>query len=388
MLGSSFSDVAIPLVAVLTLSATAFQTSLLPVAEAVSWLSISLFAGVWMDRMPRRRVLIAADLLRVVTLLAIPVPHLVGGLSMGLLYGIMFIVGWGSVFFQIGYQSYLPTLVHRDDLVRANARLGATYTVGSSAGPAAAAALITAFGAPIVVLADAISFFVSAAAMLAIRTRETVAPDGVASGNVLQGMRDRWLCVWRTVVLRAIPVTNSTFFFAAGITTGISTVFQVRIPGLSPLEIGIIAAVGGVGGTLGTLATAPIAKRLSILNSVRVSALCRAFLLAGIPLSAVDKSLGFEVMLASRFALGFAWSVFSVSQLTARQTAVRPGMLSNVTAINNFLTRGLSPIGSLVGGLLSLALGVTPALVVGAVVGGIAGLLVLLPARMPAEATT
>lgn len=138
MLGSSFPDVAIPLVAVLTLSATAFQTSLLPVAEAVSWFSISLFAGVWMDRMPRRRVLIAADILRGVTLLAVPVSFLLGGLSLGLLYGIMFIIGWGSVLFQIGYQSYLPKLVHRDDLVRANSRLAASYAVGSAAGPARA----------------------------------------------------------------------------------------------------------------------------------------------------------------------------------------------------------------------------------------------------------
>jgi predicted MFS family arabinose efflux permease len=272
--------------------------------------------------------------------------------------------------------------------VRANARLAATYTVGSAAGPAAAGALIDAFGAPFVVLADAISFLVSAAALSAIRAREIVAPDGAGRGNLLQGMRDGWICVWRTVVLRVIAVTNSGFFFAYGIMTGISAVFQVRVLGLSPLEIGIIAAAGGVGGTIGTLASSPIARRLSILHSIRVSALCRAFLLAGIPLSALDKSLGFEVLLAVRFALGFAWSVFAVSQLSARQTSVRPGMLSNVTAINKFLTRGVGPIGSLAGGLLAAQLGVTDALVIGAIVGAIGGLLVLLPARPQSHPAT
>ena len=384
MLGSAFSTVAIPLVAVLTLNATAFQTSLLPVAGSVAWFTISLAAGVWLDRVPRKPVLIASDMLRGLSMLAVPIAFVLHGLSLGLLYIVSFVVGWGSVFFQIGYQSYLPTLVHRDDLVRGNARLAATYTVATAAGPAMAGALIDAFGAfgaPLVVIVDAISFLASAASLVAIRTRETLLRGKDDPKALVQVMLEAWRCVWRTYILRAIAMTNSGYFFAYGLINGIFTVYEVRILHLSPLEIGLIAASAGVGGTVGTLATSSIGKWMSLRRSVRISALCRAFLLIGIPLAVLDKVLALEVLLITQFLVSFAWSVFSVGQLTARQTAVGSGMLSNVTAINTFLTFGMGPIGALAGGLLAQKFGVTSAIVIGVIVSGLTGLLVLQPAR-------
>ncbi len=136
-LGSQVSQIALPLVAIIVLNASAFEVALLGVIEFAPFILISLPAGVWVDRLRRKPILVAADVGRALLLASIPVAHWLGVLTIWQLYVVGFAVGFLTVFFDVSYQSYLPSLVPREQLIEGNSKLEISRSAAQLAGPRA-----------------------------------------------------------------------------------------------------------------------------------------------------------------------------------------------------------------------------------------------------------
>ena len=168
--GTGISQLALPLVAVITLEASAFEVALLGVIEFAPFILISLPAGVWVDRMRRKPILVTADLGRAFLLASIPVAYWLDILTIWQLYVVGFVVGILTVFFDVAYQSYLPSLVARDQLVEGNSKLEISRSAAQLSAPGLSGVLVEAIRAPGTVLVDAISFFLSAIFLFRIRS--------------------------------------------------------------------------------------------------------------------------------------------------------------------------------------------------------------------------
>ena len=171
-LGSSIGGVALPLVALSVLHASVLAVSALTAAAWLRWVLIGLPAGAWVDRLLRRPVMIAADVVSVAAFGSVPVAAWCGALTTVQLMFAALAGGTASVFFKTAYRAFLPALLAADDLLEGNARLQGSEQVANVAGPGAAGVIAQAAGAVCGVLADAASFAVSAICLSRIRVAE------------------------------------------------------------------------------------------------------------------------------------------------------------------------------------------------------------------------
>ncbi len=210
LFGSQISLLAIPLTAVLILNATPLQMGILTAAEAVPYLLFGLVAGVWVDRLRRRAILIVADVGRFIVLSLIPLDYLLGILRIELLYLLAFLVGTLSIFFDVAYRSYLPSLIEREQLIEGNSKLELSRSVGEIVGPGLAGVLVQVFAAPIAIMVDSLSFLASALSLLWIRTPEEIPKVEVQRKGlrheVLEGLR----FVFGEPMLRALTGSFAT----------------------------------------------------------------------------------------------------------------------------------------------------------------------------------
>ena len=261
-LGSQVSVLAIPLLAVRTLHTTTFEVALLAAASTAAFLIVGLPAGVWVDRIRRRWVMMAADIGRMLALASVPIAYALGALTLGQLVAVTLLTGVLTVFFDVAYQSYLPSLVGREHLVEGNAKLTGSAEAATVAGPSVAGLLVDVIGASYAIALDSVSFLVSGAAVAAIRTREPrpEVPEG-GHRSLVHDMGEGLRFVFGNVLLRAIAATTATANLFSGISTAVEVVFLVRTVHASPAVIGLMFTLGGLGGVLGALAAGPIARR-------------------------------------------------------------------------------------------------------------------------------
>src|SRR5437867_8121574 len=219
LLGSSVTGLALPLAAVLVLNATPAQMGIMRAAQYLPFLLLGLFAGVWVDRLRRRPVLILADAGRALLVGSIPVAALLGVLRIDVLYVVALLVGVLTVFFDVAYLAYVPSLVPRDSLTEGNSKLEVSRSFAGMAGPALAGALVQLVTAPVALVVDAASFLVSAASLSLIRTPEPK-PAALAHGRSIwrdagEGLR----IVGGHPVLRTLAGQLATMQLAGGINT-------------------------------------------------------------------------------------------------------------------------------------------------------------------------
>ncbi|MGA3149393.1 MAG: MFS transporter [Acidimicrobiales bacterium] len=359
-LGSQVSLLAIPLVAVNTLAATPFQMGALAAVSTAAFLVIGLPAGVWVDRLRRRRVMIASDLGRILALGSIPVAYALGALHLPQLYIVALASGVFTVFFDVAYQSYLPSLVGRQHLVEGNAKLTGSQQVAQVAGPSLAGGLVQAVGGPYAVALDAASFLVSAVAVGAIRTDEpvpTVPKDGHPSlrHDIGQGLR----FVFGDRLLRAITATTGTSNFFSGIQTAVEVIFLVKVVHAKPVVIGLLFAAGGVGGVFAAFLASPIARWVGGARATLISSFAVA---AGLLIPLATPGAGVLFFGAGLFLSSFAVVVYNINQVSFRQRLCPDGMLGRMNATIRFVVYGILPIGAIVGGAIGTAIGLRPTL--------------------------
>jgi MFS family permease len=369
LLGSQITFLALPITAVTWLEASAFEMGLLGALEFAPFLLFSLVAGVWADRLPRRPILISANIGRAVLLGSIPWMALNDRLTMGYLYVMAFGVGVLTVFFDVAYQSYLPVLVTREQLVEGNSKLEGSRSVAEIAGPAAAGGLIQAFTAPIAIAVDAVSFLVSALFLGSIRRREEAGNRAGKWKPIWSEIKEGLDVVFHSPILRSIAGCTGTNNFFSNVRFAVLTIYVVRELGIEPGLLGIIFAVGSVGALIGALQGSAIANRWGV-GPALIGAISIGSLGAlALPAARGPFTFAVAMLMLGWFVNSWANPVYNITQVSLRQAITPHRLQGRMNASMRFLVWGTIPRGSLVGGALGEVIGIHTTLLIGAVGG-------------------
>lgn len=264
--GTQVTLLAIPLIGANVLEVGADQFALLGFFEFLPFILISLPAGVWVDRLPRRPILIGGDVVRALSLISAPIAYALDALTIWQLYVVGFVNGVATVFFDVAYQSYLPSLVDRDQIVDGNSKLEISRSGAQIVGPGAAGILIAAVTAPLAVIADAISFVLSAVAVFFIRRPEPpVEPHAEGRRpSMLHEAREGLRYVLGSPYLRMIAGATGTSNLFGNILFSIFILYMARVLLMSPEQIGFIFAAGAIGPLAGALVADRIAHVIGV----------------------------------------------------------------------------------------------------------------------------
>lgn len=380
-LGSTISREALPLLAVLVLGASPLQLGILAAAGSAAALLAGLPAGVLIDRHRRRPLMIATDLARFGLLLLIPVAALVGHLTLPLLLIVAFTVGGLTFLFDVAYPSYVPTLVGQDRLVEANSKLEVGDSLAEIGGAASGGVLVQALGAPLAILADAVTFLVSAVSLLLIRNPEPKpSPLGERSG-LWSEAKVGWRLIGTDRRLRALAAALATSSFFGSFFGALYVLFALRDLSLPPAILGLLIAGGGVGALIGAVLTPALTIKLGLGRLLILSWALHAFTGLLVPLAPAIAPWSVLFLLAAQAIGDFGWMAYAISELSLRQGITPGGSLGRVNAGFELLALMITPLGLLVAGGLAQAVGVRLALGLGAA-GSILGLAWLLPSPL------
>ncbi|HEY8797017.1 MAG TPA: MFS transporter [Candidatus Dormibacteraeota bacterium] len=382
-LGSQVSLLALPTVAILVLGATPFQVGLLAACETLAFPVLGLVAGVYVDRLPRRPIMIACDVGRLLALASVPVAFALGVLSMPQLYAVALITGVGTVFFDVAYQSYLPALIPRADLIEGNTKLQVTGSVAQMAGPALGGFLIQLLGPARAVAADAATFLVSVVSLAWIRRAEPPPAPAKESGRggFFAEMWEGIQVVFGNSTIWKIAGSTSTSNLGSNLFFAVFLIFLYRILHLSPGTVGVIFAAGAVGGLLGALTAAWIPRRIGLGPTLFVTMLVSGLSMILIPLA--QYGFAIPLLFASMFVTSFVIPVYNINQVSLRQAIVPDRLQGRMNATVRTIIWGTNPIGAFIGGIIGSTYGTVPALYAGIAVSLLAGFWILLgPIRL------
>ncbi len=368
--GTQISLLALPLVAVVLLDATPFEVALLGAIEFLPFILFSLPAGAWVDRLRRRPILIVGDVGRALVLISVPVAYVLGGLTIWQLYVVGFVAGTLTVLFDVAYQSYLPALVERDQLIDGNGKLEISRTVAQTAGPALGGGLIQLVSAPLAIAIDAVSYGLSALFVWLIRRPEPqphphLDEHGRRRAGIVSEMRDGLRYVLGNPYLRGIAACTATSNFFGNVAGSTLIVYAVRVLELSPGAIGLAFGLGNLGALVGALTADRIRRRLGLGRTmIAVVALGGpAFLLVAL----ATPSTAIPLLIASGVLIGFSAVVYNISQVSFRQAITPLPMQGRMNATMRFIVWGTIPVGAIVGGAVATAVSIPTAIWVGAI---------------------
>lgn len=363
LLGSRVTILALPLTAVYALHATALEMGILTAAAPLAYLLVGLPAGAWVDRLPRRPVMIVADLGRAILLASIPIASILDLLSMGQLYLVALLVGVLTVFFDVAYQSLLPSVVRTDQLLEANSKLQVSDSVTQVAGPGVGGGLVQLLGAPVAVAADAVSFVLSALSLMLVRAREP-APSGRKSADLGREIQVGLATVLRTPSLRALAGAGVTFYLFDNVLMAVYVLYMTGTLHFQSTLVGLIFGLGGVGGVVG----AAIAERVTTRFGHR------RVMLGGIGISAVGELtiagardpilVAIVILLVAETMVEFGGTLYAIDSASFRQATVPASVQGRVAATMRVISWGLGSLGALAGGVLGGAIGIRPTVLI------------------------
>ena len=377
-LGSAVTQVAFPLIAIGTLHASNFAVGVLTASGTAAWLLVGLPAGVWVDRWPRRPVMVAADLGRAALVASVPLAWALGALTVAQLAVVALLTGVLAVFFNVADTAFLPAVLKPDRLSDGNSLLQASFAGSGIAGPGLGGALVQLFGAPAAVLADAASFVVSGLCVLRIRATERrpaaaerpVAAERRLAREVAEGVRFVLRFSLTRAVVSSVTVTN----FLYGGFDAVKFVFLVRQLGVRPAVVGLLFAIGGIGGLAGSLGAGVVARRFGDARVLWLSLAVEA--VSGLMIPLTTRGWGLIWFVAAISAMSFSIALFNVCVITAVQAATPEALLGRTIASTRVFTRSALTLGGLAGGALASVVSPRSALAI------LMALAVLVPVRL------
>ena len=362
--GTQVTVLALPTAAIVLLHAGPVQIGALEALQFLAFPVLGTTAGVWADRLPRRPIMVICDAGRALALASVPATWLLGHLSMAQLFVVAVITGIATVFFDVSYQSYLPSLVAPEQLVDGNGKLELTRAGAGIGGPALAGALIQVFQAPAAILADAISYVVSVLSLLWIRAPEP-RPSREGRRSFLAELWEGVLVVARHRQILLITGCTATSNLGSNIAMAVYLLFAYHTLRLSPGEVGGVFAVGSVGAVLGALVAGWLGRRIGMGVVLLISILLTGAGLA-VPLAAYGLPL--VVLGAIMLVTSIGVVLYNVNQVSYRQAAIPVRLQGRLNATVRTVIWGTIPIGSALGGLLGARIGLVPTLYLGAAV--------------------
>jgi predicted MFS family arabinose efflux permease len=362
LFGSAVTQLALPLTAVLVLDARPAQMGLLFAAQWAPWLVVGLPVGVWVDRVPRRPALIAADVGRAAVLATAPAAALLGTLGWAQLYAVAFLVGVLSVFFGAADQPLLTAPVGREHLVEGNGKLEASRSVAETAGPGVGGWLVQVLTAPVALVVDALSFLVSALLLGLIRPPEPTAGAGAGAPGWRTELIEGWRALLGSPVLRPTALATAINGFFGGVFAAVFLLYLARDLALTPATIGPVLAIGGPGGFVGALLAGRAVRTLGPGRTIVGAGLLAGFGAFLVPLA--SGSLAVPLVVTALGVRGAANTVYNVNAVSLRQAVTPDRLLGRVNATQRSLVSGAIPLGALAGGALGETVGLQPTLVV------------------------
>ncbi|HLE99211.1 MAG TPA: MFS transporter [Gaiellaceae bacterium] len=372
--GTQIGQLALPLVAILVLDASAFEVAALGTIAFLPFILFTLPAGVWVDRLRRRPILIVGDLARAALLTTVPAAYVADVLTLGQLYVVAFLVGFSQVFFDVAYQSYLPSLVERQQIIEGNSKLEISRSATQVAGPGLGGVLVELLTAPWTVFLDALSFLGSALFLFRIRKLEEPPTVKDADGRrptLWTDLKEGLRFVLRNPNLRAQAGCTGTSNFFSNVSFSIFLVFAVRELGLSAGVIGVVFSVAAIGSLLAALTAMRISRRLGIgPTTIAVMVLQGpTMLLFALP---PEGNGAIPFLVAAGITQGFTVVVYNIVQVSYRQAICPPHLQGRMNSVMRFMVWGTIPLGTLAGGGLASWIGLRETIVVGALGGGLA----------------
>jgi MFS family permease len=364
--GTMFTQLALPLVAIDVLDVSAFQVAALTTVEFLPFLLVSLPAGVWVDRLPRRPILVIGDLSRAVLIGSVPVAYWLDVLTMGQLYVVGFLVGIATVFFDVAYQSYLPSLVERDQLIDGNAKLEISRAAAQLGGPGLAGLVVNVLRAPAALAIDAVSFIGSALFIFSIRKAERSPHPDAPPRRMREELGEGLRYVLGHPFLKNIAACTGLFNFFGSLGFAVLLVFARRNLGLSPLAIGLAFTLSNVGPLIAAVSANRISSRLGVGRTIIGASVIGGPAFLVIPFAPHGNAA--LAVLVPAFAIGgMANVVYNVTQVSLRQAITPERIQGRMNSVMRFIVWGTIPLGAIVGGSLSTGIGVRNALIVGGI---------------------
>jgi MFS family permease len=377
--GSQVTQLAVPTVAILVLHAGPLQVGILSALEFLAFPTLGLVAGVYADRLRRRPIMIACDLGRMVALGSIPVAFLLNLLTLEQLYAVALVTGICTVFFDVSYQSYLPALVDRSNLLEGNTKLEVSRSAAQVSGPAVAGILIQLIGGARAVAIDALSFLLSAIALSTIRKPEPQPRASTASGatGFIPEIREGLEVVFRSPILWRIAGCTATSNLGSSMIFGaVLLIFMYRDLHLSAGIVGLIFAIGSGGGLIGALLASGISRRVGLGPTLGITTLLDGLAMLLSPLALLGAPV--IVLSATGLIAGLCVPVYNINQVSLRQAITPDRVQGRMNATMRTIVWGTFPLGGVLGGAFGSTIGVVQTIILGGVVSTLAALWIFL----------
>ncbi len=362
--GTQFTQLALPLAAIDVLHASAFEVAALTTVEFLPFLLVSLPAGVWVDRLRRRPILVAGDASRALLLGSVPIVYAFDALTIWQLYTVGFLVGIATVFFDVAYQSYLPALVDRTELIDGNAKLEISRAGAQLGGPGLAGVVIDVLKAPVAIAFDAVSFVGSALFIFSIRKGEQSARTEAPRRRMREDLREGLRYVLTHPFLKNIAACTALFNFFGNMGFAVLLVFARRDLDLSPLAIGLAFTLSNVGPLLAAFNAHRISSRFGVGRTIIAASILGGPAFLAIPF-APHGNVALALLVPAFVLGGLANVIYNVTQISLRQAITPERIQGRMNAVMRFIVWGTIPVGSFVGGVLASTIGVKETLIVG-----------------------
>jgi MFS family permease len=360
--GNGITIVVLPLIAVVSLHASAFTVSLLRAAAWLPWLAGGLFVGAWIDQLrEHRRLLIICDFVAAAIFATVPVAWIVGGLTASQLFLVALAAGGAAVFFDTAYRVFLLEVVpDPEDRPAANSALQGSVSAANVAGPGLGGLLVAAFGGAVALLADSVSFLVSALCLVAVRPAGR--PPGYVRDTtpVTRRVQEGVRYLRREPILRSLTLFGGAANLAMTGYQSILVVFLVRETHLQPGGVGLVLGLAGLGGVTGAFLARPLVARFGSARALLITKVGGGGCALLIPLATSPSRSGFAV--AGGILVGAGIVAGNIIATTFVQSYVPPDVFARTSATNNVINYGTMPLGALLGGTLASLIGLDPAL--------------------------
>jgi MFS family permease len=366
-MGSEVTGIALPLVAVITLHAAPEQTGLLYAALMAPGVATGLFAGAWVDRLPRRPLLIAADLTAAALVVWIPIADALGLLSIEQLYALAVLFGVVGSIWWSAYTAFLPSLVRRDELVDANSKLTATWSVSAIVGPGLGGLLVELVTAPVAMLVDAVSYVASALFLTGLQVEESgVRPKAERPGlaaEIAEGLH----VIVSDPIQRSITGIHMILALFQPLIASLYVIFVIRHLHVSPALFGVITAVGAVGFLIGSLSAPRLSRRFGLGRTALGAAVLLGVSPLFLPLARPGHPLEAPVFLILAAIVGATGDLILEVNLGSLRQAVSPDrLLGRIGASQRFFVLLIRVPAAVMGGYLGAHLGLRPTIAIGA----------------------
>ena len=366
--GAQITNLALPLTAALLLHASPWEMGVLVALEVLPFGLLGLFAGVWIDRGSKLKIVIVSEVGRGAALLIVPLAAFTGWLSMPVLYVAGFMVGAGNAIGGAAAQVLMAQMVGRDRLIEANAKIALGENVAQLTGPGIAGWLIQAFTAPFAILIDAVSFFASALLLRGIEADRPSVVDG--ERNMWREIAEGLKLVWNSPVLRSLAWTIAIWQLLHHMQAAVLILFASRELAMSPGMIGGAFVFAGFGCFFAALQAERFGERFGVGPMIVfgfVGTGAAWVVIALIPVTGWAATVAFGLAL---FVFDFSATLFGIHYMSLRQAITPNVLLGRMTATMRFLALAAAPFGALIGGALGEWLGLSRTLLT----VGIAGL--------------